>query len=386
MNASPTEDRKSLSESIKDLGKHPSPVPSILAEETSDTGNKKKDTVDTAESKEGVNDKTGDVDEKYLSDFYSSSSLNSSEKVDVKPPPLGAADQVSNNKADGAEYTGRDRVSSVEPAANKEAEKNETKERDETVVKIQAVRASTTEQEVVDGISRKRSDAASENRSEKSDHVPESTVSAVGANAYYNEDGTNSTRSVERLLRSAPGYPDGMGVSSKRRRKAAEIERRKRNESAFQAWLAKKDAQIAKERKLRRPVNVLTSHDRLEKVEQCEYAYQAWLNKKSREIYEKRKIEHDAKTAQNPDYRTLQKAQSAAAFRKWCQQKQVQKHKERMLEIRKSKEEEALAQRINPSLAQQSYMRYLICCVLLIICSGMSEMAIYYSGIIKVAE
>lgn len=133
-----------------------------------------------------------------------------------------------------------------------------------------------------------------------------------------------------------------------------EAERRQRSENAFKAWLSKKDAQIAEERRLQRAnTRMMTREERLEKIEMCQNAYRAWLENKNREVRERRHHQRNVKSAS-----TKEPQESAIAFKQWLEQKQIQRRKEREIQIKREKEEAELAQRVDPSIANQAYRRY----------------------------
>ncbi len=134
-----------------------------------------------------------------------------------------------------------------------------------------------------------------------------------------------------------------------------EVDKRLMCENAFKAWLAKKDAQISEERKLQRAnTSVLTREEKLQKIEMCENAYKAWLENKNRQVHERR-YHQRAKSASTGTSNEPQ--QSTAAFRYWLEQKQIQRQKEKTVEIRRVKEEAVLAQKVEPSIANQAYRR-----------------------------
>lgn len=137
-----------------------------------------------------------------------------------------------------------------------------------------------------------------------------------------------------------------------------EMERKQRCESAFRAWLVKKDAQIAEERKLQRAnTRVLTREDVLQKIEQSETAYKAWLENKNRQVQERRHHQRTIKSASTGNSKESQAQQSAAAFRSWLEQKQVQRQQEKEVHVRRVKEEAELARTVDPSLANHAYRR-----------------------------
>ena len=136
----------------------------------------------------------------------------------------------------------------------------------------------------------------------------------------------------------------------------AEVDRKERCESAYRAWLAKKDAQIAEERRLQRAnTKLLTREEKLQKIEQCEAAYKAWLENKNRQVHERRNQQRAVKSASVGTSKECQAHQNAAAFRKWLEQKQQQRQKEREIETRRAKEETELAQKVDSSLSNQAY-------------------------------
>ena len=137
-----------------------------------------------------------------------------------------------------------------------------------------------------------------------------------------------------------------------------EMERKQRCESAFKAWLARKNAQIAEERKLQRAnAKVMTKEDILQKIEQSETAYKAWLENKNRQVQERRYHQRAIKSANAGIPKEAKAQQSAAAFRGWLEQKQMQRQKEREMQIRRVKEEAELARTVDTSLANHAYRR-----------------------------
>ena len=142
--------------------------------------------------------------------------------------------------------------------------------------------------------------------------------------------------------------------NAKRRWQEAQMERKRRNEAAYNAWLVKKDNQIAEQRKIERMNRaIVTRDDLLHKMENCEVAYKAWLKEKNQKIHEKR-LEDRATKSANLETTTYT---STLSFQMWLEQKQIQRQKERAIEMRRMKEEAEVEKKITPEDANLAYKR-----------------------------
>ena len=136
-----------------------------------------------------------------------------------------------------------------------------------------------------------------------------------------------------------------------------EMDKKQRNELAFKAWLEKKDAQVAERRRLERVnAKVSTKEEQQQRMQQCRLAYKAWLENKTKEIRERRLQERAAKSAQGTS--NYPKVQSTLSFQQWMEQKDHQRQKDQELEIRRNKEAEEIAVKVDPSLAERAYNQY----------------------------
>lgn len=138
-----------------------------------------------------------------------------------------------------------------------------------------------------------------------------------------------------------------------------EMDKKQRNELAFKAWLEKKDTQVAEQRKVERVnAKVSTKEEQQQRMQQCRLAYKAWLENKTKEIRERRLQEHAAKSASQGTPNDS-KVQSTLSFQQWMEQKDHQRQKEQELEIRRIKETEEIAVKVDPSLAERAYNQWL---------------------------
>lgn len=168
---------------------------------------------------------------------------------------------------------------------------------------------------------------------------------------------TATTSTAATSLRERTTSAPELRMTARRRRIEAEIERRKRNEAAYNAWLTKKNAQIAEQCKLERVNNRPVTREELQrKREQCKNAYTSWLGNKKKEATQMRIYERAIKSATVGA--NVQEQSSTVAFQKWLEQKQLQRRKEHEIANRKIKEEEEIAVNIHPDIANQAYRRY----------------------------
>lgn len=172
----------------------------------------------------------------------------------------------------------------------------------------------------------------------------------------YTSENTGSWKSKERTesAHEYTEYESGRQVWED----TEAYDKRVRNEYAYKAWLVRKDAQMAEERKLvRLNTRIPTREERLEKIEHCKQAYRAWLENKTREIRQRRLEERLTKSATQFDSERI-KTQSTLSFEVWLEQKHQQRRKEHQLAMKKAKEEDGILTKVEPSIAQLAYKRY----------------------------
>ena len=144
--------------------------------------------------------------------------------------------------------------------------------------------------------------------------------------------------------KSAPGL----------RRREDEIKRR--NETAFSAWLAAKDEELAKRRQAEREETKRKEDMLSQKQGLNEAAYKAWLERKTSELELRRK------TASRPSTSIPKsdEARKQAAFEAWINSKKEQHRKEVEEERERRAQEEERAKNTDPTLVDQAYKKLVI--------------------------
>ena len=131
-----------------------------------------------------------------------------------------------------------------------------------------------------------------------------------------------------------------------------ETERKKRNEAAFKAWLAKKNEAIEERRKLEISKQKMIEEELRQKRERNETAFQAWLASKTREQKLGGKESRPKTSISKCD-----EAASSAAFEHWLNHKRIQRQKELGETQRRQREEEKAARKADPTIVEQAYKR-----------------------------
>ena len=155
--------------------------------------------------------------------------------------------------------------------------------------------------------------------------------------------------------KSAPGtrltYSPTSGDTEEELRK-----KRMRNEAAFAAWLAKKNAAMSIKRKGEQSRMTLTEEEVERKRKMNQAAFEAWLTAKNQEHHPKQESREASLRPATSAEKDKGEAYSEA-FRHWLSQKQEQKHRERLMEERRKSELEDAARRVDPAIVEQSYKR-----------------------------
>ena len=126
------------------------------------------------------------------------------------------------------------------------------------------------------------------------------------------------------------------------------------NREAFEAWLVKKNEEIATQRKVgRAKQNFPTPEEIRRRKEDNEASYQAWLVKKKQQIEEERaKKRKELLSRPNIGH---SRQECSEAFKAWLDTKKLHELEERKDREAKLKQQQEEASKVRPDLAKQAY-------------------------------
>ena len=168
------------------------------------------------------------------------------------------------------------------------------------------------------------------------------------------ENGSKSEAATSTPVKAANGVikRSGKGVGRSRTKSAPSSRPDEAGQEAFEAWLTKKNEEIATQRKAERSKqNCPTPEEIRRKKEESEACYRAWLAKKKKQIEEER--EKRKELIRPTTGHTRQEC--TEAFKAWLDTKKIYELEDRKGREARLKSQQEEASKVRPDLAKQAY-------------------------------